>query len=307
MKILLLVNFIFLSFFATCSSENLKMPVEIPKEADKTALPKDLPDNLEIGFNAGYGMSPAYKKIVIKSGELTLDAKDFIPEKKTFETTKQTAKVSRQEFARLYQVFVENAFDTIKNDERQSITYDAPGEGIYIRVSEQLTYQKSYGDNEPLSGGNLKRYQTVRKAIFDLVTRYTSGEQDDFSAENQQIFKYDAQELAHYVKDAAPAALGDEDFPVIKDLLQKAVDDYNERQSSGAQKINSLSSYKRQLIPYLNARGEKEVWLNLFCSNNGVNWRKVIVMVDDGGSCYFELKINLVNRQVISFNVNGAI
>jgi hypothetical protein len=74
--------------------------------------------------------------------------------------------------AKLYQVFVANKFDTIKGDERGEITYDSASEGIVINLNERDSFQKGSGKNSPLSGGNLRRYGTVRQAIFDLAAKY---------------------------------------------------------------------------------------------------------------------------------------
>lgn len=154
------MNLMFLCFFnAACAVEKSKLPAEMP-------------NGVEIRFNANYGGSPAYKKIVIKTGELSFEAKDYVPEKKTFEETKWSAKISDEDLAKLYRVFVENKFDVIENDKRQGITYDAPSEGIFIGLNEKDSFQKSYGDNHPLSGKNLRRYQAVKQAIFDLAAKY---------------------------------------------------------------------------------------------------------------------------------------
>ncbi len=159
MKKFLLINLIVLSFFsAACAA--------------KSKLPKEMPNGLAIRFNANYGGSPAYKTIVVKTGELSFEAKDYVPEKKTFEETKWSAKISGEDLAKLYEVFVANKFDTIKGDERKEITYDAPSEGIVISLNERDSFQKGYGKNEPLSGGNLRRYETVKQAIFDLAAKY---------------------------------------------------------------------------------------------------------------------------------------
>lgn len=70
--------------------------------------------------------------------------------------------------------------------------------------------------------------------------------------------------------------------------------------------IKEFPYYKRQYIPYLNSKGEKVVWINCFCaSHENVNWRKEFVIVKDGGTCYFHLKINLTTRQLYDLIVNG--
>jgi len=142
---------------------------------EKSKLPKEMPYGVEIRFNSNYGGSPAYKTIVIKTSELSFEAREYVPERKTFEMTKWTAKISGEDLAKLYQVFLENNFDVIENDERQGITYDAPSEGVFIGFNEKVSFQQSYGDNQPMSGKNLRRYQAVKLAIFNLVAKYADS------------------------------------------------------------------------------------------------------------------------------------
>ncbi|WP_460470295.1 hypothetical protein [Emticicia fontis] len=67
--------------------------------------------------------------------------------------------------------------------------------------------------------------------------------------------------------------------------------------------IIDLKRYKRQYVAIINAKGEKEVWINCFCSNPKY-WEKYIVEVLDGGNCYFNLKINLTKDTYYDLIVN---
>ncbi|AEV98146.1 hypothetical protein A4D02_33690 [Niastella koreensis] len=63
--------------------------------------------------------------------------------------------------------------------------------------------------------------------------------------------------------------------------------------------------YKRQYVAVTNDKGEKIVWVNCFCHVDGFDWKKSIVMVSDGGSCYFNVEINLTRGEYNGFWVNG--
>ncbi len=68
----------------------------------------------------------------------------------------------------------------------------------------------------------------------------------------------------------------------------------------------SLEGKKRQYIPVINEVGEKVVWINLFCDDWGSeNWKSEIMMVNDGGNCYFNLKINLSKGTYSELFING--
>jgi len=69
--------------------------------------------------------------------------------------------------------------------------------------------------------------------------------------------------------------------------------------------IIELDKYKRQYVPVINEQGEKEVWVNCFCGKWGENGRTEILEVEDGGNCYFNLKINLTSETIYDFMING--
>jgi len=68
--------------------------------------------------------------------------------------------------------------------------------------------------------------------------------------------------------------------------------------------ILDLPRYKRQYAAYINEHGEKEVWINCMCSVDD-GWRDNIIMVRDGGSCYFNLTINLTKQLAYDLSING--
>jgi hypothetical protein len=64
--------------------------------------------------------------------------------------------------------------------------------------------------------------------------------------------------------------------------------------------------YHFQYMAMINEHGEKEVWVNAFCELFfQIDWKKNIVMVDDGGNCYFNFRINLKTGKYAHFGVNG--
>jgi len=118
-----------------------------------------------------------------------------------------------------------------------------------------------------------------------------------------------------------PATLNAADYVRLENILSSCIDQYNETQLKEYKKISkkhpekgfkekdfviSLSRYYRQYVVVFNAKGEKEVWVNCFCENWSVDyWRKELVMVKDGGNCFFNLRINLTRGIFSDFGVNG--
>jgi hypothetical protein len=70
--------------------------------------------------------------------------------------------------------------------------------------------------------------------------------------------------------------------------------------------INNPGKYYKQLITVINLKGQKEVWVNCLCRINDTSWKKDVVIVEDGGNCYFQLKINLTTGVVSEFFINGV-
>jgi hypothetical protein len=124
----------------------------------------------------------------------------------------------------------------------------------------------------------------------------------------------------YLLKNAKAASLSNEEIHVVENLLEKCIAEHNEAQEKDYQdavnefpeiqlrKKNyfiSLPDYKRQLIAVTNAKGEKEVWVNCFCHDESY-WRQEVVSVDDGGNCFFNVKINLAKKTYYDMMVNGS-
>jgi hypothetical protein len=101
-------------------------------------------------------------------------------------------------------------------------------------------------------------------------------------------------------KGSKPFNLVDNDIKTIEQVFSKC---------HGIKNIDtSYFHYERQYIPFTNKDGRKKVWINCFCSNFGndyVDWKKSIVLVSDGGSCFFNVIINLSDHSFSNLSVNG--
>lgn len=133
------------------------------------------------------------------------------------------------------------------------------------------------------------------------------------------IFPYDS---SYYwiFKQGRPADLMPGDLDTIEILLVDCIDQFNSVQEKRFQKMKAefpdlnlprqnfiieLKKYKRQYMPVINNRGEKEVWINCLCETRNTDWQKNLIMVKDGGNCFFNLKINLTTGRYYDFRVNG--
>ena len=146
--------------------------------------------------------------------------------------------------------------------------------------------------------------------LFFLALAFI-GNQHTFAQSGQKIDKTKYAVLKwdksyYYIfKTGKATTLTNVEINQIKVLLQKAVDKHNVTIKWALNQTLPLSSYKIQIVPIINNKGQKEVWLNCFCDDEGDLWRKEIIEVDDGGNCFFNVKINLTLKTFYDLAVNG--
>jgi len=127
------------------------------------------------------------------------------------------------------------------------------------------------------------------------------------------ILKFKKDGYPNFDKNAEGTIVSADELEKIDALINRAVVNYNKKTTGLEEKIRNAASYYKQVIAVVNSKGEKEVWVNCFCDEGSkssmkkliVSWKKDILLVSDGGSCYFNLKINLTKNTVYNFMVNG--
>ena len=124
----------------------------------------------------------------------------------------------------------------------------------------------------------------------------------------------------------SPADLSSSEIDKIEVIIAEEVVEYNKHEKAFVDSINKKShrndpanaipydnlishpeKYYKQFLAITNGKGEKEVWVSCFCDVGDKSyWKKDWVRVEDGGSCYFKIKINLTTNRVAGFYVNGV-
>ncbi len=130
------------------------------------------------------------------------------------------------------------------------------------------------------------------------------------------------QEKWHWIfKDVKPTELTQTELTEIEDILKIAVEKSNQSQIEYLKNNNKenpkyrrkksgfelkLNGYYRQYVPVINSIGEKEIWINFFCSDFGTeNWRTDLFTVFDGGNCFWNIKVNLTKNEYYELRING--
>ena len=69
----------------------------------------------------------------------------------------------------------------------------------------------------------------------------------------------------------------------------------------------NLDEYFRQYIGFVDKHGKKIILIYAFCSSFGEahDLKHNVVLVFDGGSCFYNIKINLETNKCYDFSVNG--
>jgi hypothetical protein len=131
----------------------------------------------------------------------------------------------------------------------------------------------------------------------------------EFDTSKTTIIPFVQEQHYPFDKSYKSATLTQEDIDDIDSLVIACVGEYNNSfDKDHKQKIIDLIkySYRKQLIVATNRKGEKEVWVNCFCDTWGSDrWKTEIMIVDDGGNCYFNFKINLKTKKYYDLGVNG--
>lgn len=111
-------------------------------------------------------------------------------------------------------------------------------------------------------------------------------------------------------KNCSTAELNNQEILLAEKLLLKRITEYNKQEKinpsvhTGYRYIK-LKKYHRQYVAAINSKGEKEVFINCFCESAANEWKEVLNEVDDGGNCFFSLKINLTLNSTEELDING--
>lgn len=147
---------------------------------------------------------------------------------------------------------------------------------------------------------------------------------EDFMLAESEYTILPFSENKYYIfKDVKEATLSDKELIEIEVLFQKMVTEHNEGQVKWLAKHNKenpknqwkktgyeleTKGFKRQYLPVINKKGEKEVWINFFCNDpKDVSWKTEIYDsgMADGGNCFYRLKINLATKQVYNLFIDS--
>jgi len=132
------------------------------------------------------------------------------------------------------------------------------------------------------------------------------------SAIQQEKLVYDTSKIAiiplgkmglYMFENATPTPLTNDDLKIVDRLLNECI---NKHMSPD---YIDLCKYKLQYMPLTDSTGDRKVYISGFCNDAYMeeldSWKKDLVIVDDGGSCFFHVTINLSRKEYEHLFVNG--
>ncbi len=146
--------------------------------------------------------------------------------------------------------------------------------------------------------------QNKSKGKFD---KSNAGQKTEFSRSDFTVIEFDSKWYWIY-RNATPATLSDDEILLVEKILKTVVEKNNDsRDEKTASRFSiELQGYKKQYVPIINQKGENEVWANMFCSDfEAEYWKTEIVNVEDGGNCFWNVKINLTTGEYYELSING--
>jgi hypothetical protein len=138
----------------------------------------------------------------------------------------------------------------------------------------------------------------------------TTIQQLSFDTNKISVLPIDTSDY-YLFKDANKMQLTNQDLKTVDKLLNECIQTHNLKQGTTKEfnEFIDLKKYKIQYIPFMSSNGQRKVYVNAFCNYywnfDSIGWKKYIVQVDDGGSCFFHLTINLKENKYEEFYTNG--
>ena len=152
-----------------------------------------------------------------------------------------------------------------------------------------------------------------------LIGTVSYGQNKISKPTSNQLLSFDTNKIAilsidkknSLFKDAKEMKLTNKDLKTVDKLLNECIQTHNLKQGTTKEfnEFIDLKKYKIQYIPFMSSNGQRKVYVNAFCNYywnfDSIGWKKYIVQVDDGGSCFFHLTINLKENKYEEFYTNG--
>ena len=152
-----------------------------------------------------------------------------------------------------------------------------------------------------------KNESTLKHETNDIKRKKDTNTTSTGLKPNQVILPMPSSVLWACGKNSKPFEPGEDDILAAEEILRVC---YNKEVSGTHNPFfgRKLENYHRQFAGAVLDSGDKVIWINCFCyvdSDYLRKWKENFIMVDDGGNCFFNVKVNLNTGQYYDLMVNG--
>lgn len=169
------------------------------------------------------------------------------------------------------------------------IKYDT----IYLREKiKHLGTPKGVIKNDILefTGNNYYNRLIINYSTVNIKPKINTKKYPDFA-----IFTYHSKDDRIFGENCKPYDLEEKDLLEINGIMNSCPTE---------QGFLKSKNYYKQCLAVINAKGEKEVWLNCSCGPHHA-FHYGIFSIMDGGPCYMRMKINLTTKNCYDIHFNG--
>ncbi|MDQ3394782.1 MAG: hypothetical protein M3512_11810 [Bacteroidota bacterium] len=108
-------------------------------------------------------------------------------------------------------------------------------------------------------------------------------------------------------------APSDEEINLAKEIAINYIDSLESTRNSQIRKEfgkilkYNHARYYRQYVAFIDNEGKKKIFINAVCDSfvKNKDLKKEWIFVLDGGSCFFQMEVDLETEEITSFSVNG--
>ena len=119
------------------------------------------------------------------------------------------------------------------------------------------------------------------------------------------VLPYDTNDYWLFKGKCSATQLTKSEIDQVDALVRECIDQYMKDRDRKDPYAVARKGYDLQLVAVRNEQGEIVVWVNALCRRSHDDWRSRILVVMDGGNCYYQLKVNLTKKTFFDFGVNG--
>ncbi|WP_072834274.1 hypothetical protein [Flavisolibacter ginsengisoli] len=102
-----------------------------------------------------------------------------------------------------------------------------------------------------------------------------------------------------------PNVLTKQQLANLLTIIERVSDSLNLRVTSTNTKTGKIDTLRHnyQIVSAKDNKGQSTVWVNAVCDPKK-DWKKELVFIEDGGSCYYNFRVNLSQKRYYNIAVN---